>query len=76
MRLKNWHVVAIIVGCIIALIISGAIQYHYAQKQVEELTIRISVVELENKVLAHEYYELYEAVTPTHDLMMAYEKGE
>lgn len=29
---KNWHVVAVIVVCILALVVSGLIQYHYAQK--------------------------------------------
>lgn len=70
MTLKNWHVVAIIVGCIVSLIISGAIQYHYAQK-VDKLIELSNVVFVLDSLQTRRIIELYEAVTPTHDLMMA-----
>ena len=90
--MEKWHLILIIVGCIVSLIISGAIQYHYAQKQVKELSQQVDLhrqvladvcfgmanifetlaeQKTQNARLMSEVYELYEAVTPTHDLMMA-----
>lgn len=70
MTLKNWHIVVVIIGLIILLIISGAIQYHYAQKQVKDLTARMIEVENQNKQLVGALYGLYETITPTHELTM------